>query len=425
MGNKKYSYYSSLLMGCIFIILGIIILMGMDRLYNDIVKLLVYVFLIISLFNLLRFITKKDDNRSLVSCLFNLGVSLVFVIIPNIPLGIIPFMFSLYLILISISNLIMYILFLINKSNHKFGFLFNFIIYLVIAIPIMIRPIYNSRTFIICLSIYLILLGFNGIIDFIINIIPIKTKNKLKRRIRITLPKLLESFIPYSVMKDINKVLEVKQEYNYFIGNEDNPDIEVIIHTSNNGVNKMGHLDICYEGIVYSYGNYDEGSRILKKALGDGVLFLCNDINKYINFCIDNSKKTMFVFGIKLTEQQKNKVNSRIKELMGNVYSWNYKDDKLYNNGESYASKLYKKTKAKFYKFKGGKYKTYFVLGSNCCYLVDDILGKSGMDILSLNGIVTPGTYYSYFDREINRKNSSVISKNIYNSSRRATSKGD
>ena len=38
-------------------------------------------------------------------------------------------------------------------------------------------------------------------------------------------------------------------------------------------------------------------------------------------------------------------------------------------------------------------------------------------------GIVTPGTYYSYFDREINRKNSSVISKNIYNSSRRATSK--
>ena len=271
-------------------------------------------------------------------------------------------MFSLYLILISISNLIMYILFLINKSNHKFGFLFNFIIYLVIAIPIMIRPIYNSRTFIICLSIYLILLGFNGIIDFIINIIPIKTKNKLKRRIRITLPKLLESFIPYSVMKDINKVLEVKQEYNYFIGNEDNPDIEVIIHTSNNGVNKMGHLDICYEGIVYSYGNYDEGSRILKKALGDGVLFLCNDINKYINFCIDNSKKTMFVFGIKLTEEQKDKVNSRIKELMGNVYSWNYKDDKLYNNGESYASKLYKKTKAKFYKFKGGKYKTYFVL---------------------------------------------------------------
>ena len=102
MGNKKYSYYSSLLMGCIFIILGIIILMGMDRLYNDIVKLLVYVFLIISLFNLLRFITKKDDNRSLVSCLFNLGVSLVFVIIPNIPLGIIPFMFSLYLILMMI-----------------------------------------------------------------------------------------------------------------------------------------------------------------------------------------------------------------------------------------------------------------------------------------------------------------------------------
>ena len=50
---------------------------------------------------------------------------------------------------------------------------------------------------------------------------------------------------------------------------------------------------------------------------------------------------------------------------------------------------------------------------------MDDILGNSGMDILSLNGIITPGTYYNYFNKEINRKNSCVISKNIYNSKRR------
>ena len=59
-------------------------------------------------------------------------------------------------------------------------------------------------------------------------------------------------------------------------------------------------------------------------------------------------------------------------------------------------------------------------MGSNCCYLVDDILGNSGMDILSINGIITPGTYYNYFNKELSLKNSNVVSKNIYNNRRRA-----
>ena len=391
----------------------------MEKLYKDIVGILVLIFLIISLFNFFKYLTNQDGNRSLVSCLFNLFVSIVFVMIPDISLGIIPFMFAVYLLIISISNLIMYILFWVSKSNHKFGYFFKFIVYLIVGLPIMIRPLDNGDTFIICLSIYLILLGIRCIMDFIVNVMPVNTKNKLKRKIRITLPKIVEVIIPYSVMRDINRALEVNKEYNYFVGSGDKSDIDVIVHTSNRGFNKAGHLDICYKGNVYSYGNYDEGSRRFREMFGDGVLFRCDDIKKYINFCIDNSKKTIFVFGVKLTREQDKRVGDKIDELMNNVYSWDYKSDKKYNNGDSYAARLYKKTKAKFYKFKGGKYKIYFILGSNCCYLVDDILGNSGMDILSLNGIVTPGTYYSYFNREINKKNSSIVCKNIYNDKRR------
>ena len=149
-------------------------------------------------------------------------------------------------------------------------------------------------------------------------------------------------------------------------------------------------------------------------------MFLCDKEDKYINFCIEHSKKTVFVFGIKLTDRQKDKVRKRIDELFSCSYSWNHKSDKKYNDGESYAGKLYKKTRAKFYKFKSGKYKTYYVLGTNCCYLADDIVGKSGLDILSLNGIITPGTYYDYLNKELHRKNSIVVSKNIYNASRKA-----
>ena len=153
---------------------------------------------------------------------------------------------------------------------------------------------------------------------------------------------------------------------------------------------------------------------------GDGVLFLAKSKKEYINFCIDNSKKTIFDFGIHLTDTEKKKVALRIEELLKNTYPWNHKTDKNYCNGKSYAAKLYKRTSAKFYKFKSGKYKTYYVLGTNCCFLADDIIGKSGMDILSINGLITPGTYYDYLNRKLKGKNSNIIYKEIYNKDRRA-----
>ena len=42
------------------------------------------------------------------------------------------------------------------------------------------------------------------------------------------------------------------------------------------------------------------------------------------------------------------------------------------------------------------------------------------MDILSINGIITPGTYYDYLNRAFKRKNSNIIYKEIYNKERRA-----
>ena len=41
-----------------------------------------------------------------------------------------------------------------------------------------------------------------------------------------------------------------------------------------------------------------------RQLFGDGVLFLTNGKAKYIDFCIDNSKKTVFDFGIILTDEQ-------------------------------------------------------------------------------------------------------------------------
>ena len=66
------------------------------------------------------------------------------------------------------------------------------------------------------------------------------------------------------------------------------------------------------------------------------------------------------------------------------------------------------------------KYHTYFVMGVNCCHFVDEIVGESGMDILSINGIITPGTYYDYLNKELKRGNSNVVSMSVYNAMNRS-----
>ena len=51
---------------------------------------------------------------------------------------------------------------------------------------------------------------------------------------------------------------------------------------------------------------------------------------------------------------------------------------------------------------------------TNCVLLADRIIGKSGIDIVNMNGIITPGTYLSYFEEEYKKENSRVIEKHIY-----------
>jgi hypothetical protein len=275
--------------------------------------------------------------------------------------------------------------------------------------------------FVIWMATYMLLLGSYYLYYSLVLIIPLRAKNKIKRRIRVTLPKIVEAIIPYSVMVEINRNLEVNENIGYLSTDiKKNSDLSILIHTSNRGVNRMGHMDIYFDGKVISYGNYDEGSRFGREFFGDGVLFETKNKDDYIDFCIDNSKKTIFEFGIKLTNEQMLRIRQKLDKLYLNVVEWDYKSDKKYNGGSSYAAKLYKKTKAIFYKFTKGKYHTYFVMGVNCCHFVDEIVGESGMDILSINGIITPGTYYDYLNKELKRGNSNIVSMNVYNAMNRA-----
>ena len=426
MKEKYYEFTTTFAMGIIFLFVGMILAIGKDGLYQSIISTIIFLLWGNAFVQLVRLYfrrqSKEKKKKALISCLFHLILCLFFALLPDFILGLAPILFSLYLTILGISQYIMGYLEIKTKENFGVRYFLLGCIYLAIAIPIILSPLGKLENFLMCLAIYAIFLGLSFIGDALIQIIPVKTKDKYKRKIKITLPKVVEAIIPYAVMVDINRNFETSffKEGSYHQERDDLVNLDILIHTSNCGVNRVGHIDICFEDKVITYANYDEGSRFVGELFGDGVLAIVKGKKRYINFCIDNSKKTIFDFGIHLTEKQRKKVASRIKELLKNTYSWDHKRDKNYRDGKTYAAKLYKRTYAKFYKFKTGKYKTYYVLGTNCCFLVDDIIGKSGMDILSINGLITPGTYYDYLNRKFKGKNSNIIYKEIYNKDRRA-----
>lgn len=427
--DKLFDATNSLIIGISLIFLGILVLVGKDQLYVNVINVFLLAILFHSMKQFINYFIgkKKDQNINFTRSFINLIFCLIFSLFKDIPLSILPLIFGLYLLLNSVIKFINYMILLNSKSNGKLTEFVLGLFYLFFSVSIILSPLKRLNVVLIIIAVYIILLGSNYVLDFISSIIPIKIKNKFKRNFRITLPAIVEAIIPYTVLSEINYLLD-KDAYDepvYLKNNSENEmiDIEIFVHVSNRGFNRMGHVDLCYGDKVISYGNYDDGSVRLFNMLGDGVLFV-TERDKYIPFCIEHSKKTIFAFGLKLNNSQKNNLNKALEEVFKGTYRWNppYVDAKKKTKKISkkryrdYASCLYQVTDAEFYKPTKGRFKNYFVLGNNCCRLADYVIGKNGIDLLRMTGVITPGAYYDYLNRQFQKKNSIVITRKIYNS---------
>ena len=426
--DKLFNATNSLIIGISLLVIGILMLVGRDWLYINFINIFLIAVLFFSIKKFFNyFIGKKKDRQiNFTTSILNLLFCLICSFFRNIPLSILPIVFGVYLLLNASIKFINGLILWKNNANGKLTEFTIGLIYLVFSLSIIFSPIKNLNVVLVVIGIYVVLLGLNYIFDFITFVIPRRVKNKVKRNIRISLPAFVEAIIPFTVLNEINYLLDKENYDKPFVFEEKSeevvPDLEVIVHTSNRGFNRMGHVDLYYDEHVISYGNYDDSSTRFFNMIGDGVIF-ATDKEKYIPFCIEHSKKTLFVFGLKLTNIQKKNIDKVIRKTFDNLSNWKSpyeealtkKKKVSMNDYRDYASRLYQATNAKFYKVKSGKFKNYFVLGTNCCRLADNIIGKSGIDLLKMNGVITPGTYYEYLNREFQKKNSMVISRKIYN----------
>ncbi|EHG11928.1 hypothetical protein HMPREF9682_01525 [Streptococcus intermedius F0395] len=420
MELDRLSGRRTLLFGILAILFGVIIIANGVDVTKFALDLLVIYFIFVGVSNLFfRFLVKKN-RISLSSAFFHVLVGLVVGFLnraSNLPVNIVIIILGCYQLCTAAVYCITYLLYRQNKLKGGFHYFFDTVLYGGIGLTTIFSPSTDGRLQFLIVGIYLILLGFSNVRDGAFFNTDLEQK-QLWRRIRINLPVIIAAFFPAEQLNRFNHLLQGEKRghqkvYSRIQNDQKSVDLEVLVHTSDQNLFGMiGHVDICYQGKVISYGSYDVFSERLFGTIGDGVLFKV-DKDAYIELCKQESKKTLFGYGLYLTDEQKIAVEKRLAEIDELLAVWNPSAE-LKNNDHTYAYKLRYELGADLYKFKTSRFKTYFVLSTNCCLLADSIIGQGGTAILDMRGIIAPGTYQSYLQYEFESANDLVVARSIY-----------
>lgn len=418
MSEKALTKTTYIINSILFFITGLVLIIYRTRYINMFHLVISLLLITLGFVTLILNVIKVRKAKDIFSSFTTLITGLFFLSNKTKFLAIFPILFGIYMLMNGIGKFMTYIIYKNQEKLNYYNVLLGSLIDFIFSYIMITSPTKNINRLTIYSGIYIMLFGLTYFYDFLKELFP--NFFGKKRRLRVTLPIILSTFIPYRVLLSINKfinswVTPVKLINKNTSGKAD---LEILIHVRDDNIGKIGHADLCYKGIVYSYGCYDEESKKLFGSVGNGTLFEIKGKKKYIKYCNIFSNKTIFCFGITLTEEEKEKVEEKIKHIKTNTYAW----DPTINNSKKindYAIELVEKTDAKFYKFTKTSYKTYFLMFTNCVKLVDDIVGATGSDILKINGAITPGVYYDYLEREFKRKNSKVIKKEIYINNRK------
>ena len=356
-------------------------------------------------------------TRGNVSDLISALISAVFCIIlcfyNLLPMRIVQIVFGIYCIVSALAIAIQQILYIYNNAK---GSLFQWLLsfgYALVGLVILFSPEMTDELLLKMVGIYMILLGFRFWQDA-----SDSDTARWRGGIHLSLPTAIAAFIPSMYLDRINAHFnKVKENRTVPVVRDPNEDLplKVMVHTGEAGAAVVGHITFVWKGVVYSYGNYDASSLKLFGTLGDGVLFTV-PFERYLPSLNRYEKNTVFEYGIRTTPEQEEAIERELKKLKDNTYRWFCKIEdteevkmQFQKFSSEYAVRLHYRTGAKFYKFKTGVYKNYWLLGENCARFANRFLGCIGTDVLSIRGVITPGAYFDYLKNEYLKENSPVV----------------
>jgi len=407
-------------------ICGIIVILNVNLAWWIIETSVIILTLLVGMMYLISIFLKSTENR-----LRHLGVgalcilgSLVLFTVPqliegtfNLVVGMLGILIGLFVLINSIK--------LKRDGASWVGNLLVALVYVFLGIEMAFSS-REGRLFSLFFGTYLILFSLNVFSDALVSLMGSNTSaQKAKKRIRISMPVIFAAFLPIKLLKKVNRLVEEDPDALLLLPDQTDKqtaDLTIYIHTREGLINGVGHVDICIDGLVYSYGNYDSATWKFGGFLADGVMVEM-DSKAHIKQALEVENKILMAYGLSLTPDHKKAVKTKLGEIINELTPWdslaeqNEKGaiDGKQDDYSDIASQLYKSYKAKFYKFKfGNPFKTYYAMGTNCVKLADMIVGKSGINLLKVNGIITPGSYLDYLDRLYERGDSIVISRTLY-----------
>ena len=430
---RIYLYKAALFaLGVTMVTLGIIIVSQREVLMTPLAYFAGAVLSIHGFRNLFAFISRggklgqKRKEAKLITALVNIFLAILIIAMPVLSFTLAAYLLAAYLLFNGASKLADFIVAKIDKQPGHFLDLTAFFFYIVFVILLLVKG-HSTNTFLLISGVYCILFGAETLSDFVTLIVPQKIKNDMKRHIRISPPVFVSTFMPLETLRYVNEYISLNNEPPALESSDRSdgspPDMEIMVHVSNNGSGKIGHLDLYIDGEVISYGNHDTSSHRMFGVFGDGVMFTAEK-ETYLDFSVTHDRQLVFSYGLRLLPEQLSEVRREVAEIRKDTIRWKppYQtacekygaENVKLSDYHDYCSELWNGTHADFYKFGSGKFKTYSILSTNCVLLTDSIIGKAGTDIVCISGIASPGIYYDYLERLYMTQKTMVISKTIY-----------
>lgn len=312
----------------------------------------------------------------------------------------------------------------------KFRNSFAAVLSLAFGISLIINPALRLHTVFTVAGIYLILYAAVLLLDFISGLLlSNQVGDRIKRKVRISLPMFITAFIPSRLIDDFNRYFATHEEEGGIIRQtqnerEEKPSLEVFIHLSDEAFGRMGHVDIRLDNTVYSYGCYDHYAHRFFGMVSDGTVAVA-PAGPYLRHCLTFENKVLVGFGLQISTKEREIVERQLQNLKNVLIPWQSDFEKkrqglpIKGDCTDAASELVKATGASIYKVQSGPFRKYFAINTNCVKLADTIIGPAGLDIMRVNAIATPGSYFSMLNEMFERGNTIVTERTIYSDKKR------
>lgn len=337
----------------------------------------------------------KKNRQNILLIIAMCGAMVFIYLFPTTYNRFIGLMVGSYALLNAVINFVEYYIRRKNQLNGILGKLFASFIFLIFALILILAPQKGA-------GLVFVVAGIYSIIQALINIVFAVLELFGQRKFGLSLPVFLSALLPLNVFMRVSGDDALMA---HSIGDPyDDPDINdvplsVNIYIQGSGFESFGHVDVAIGDTIYSYGLHDPSDRVLWGSAGHGVLVKV-DKRAFFKNSLKTGKTMIISYEIYPSKEEMRTIKERLAKLMKDAVPFacnaKLKEEGQKVRDDDYISDVYKDTGCELYKFKSGKFKTYFVFTTNCVLLTDYLIRNKEINLIEMSGIITPGTYINF-----------------------------